>query len=89
MPGLKIRDNHNHTGNDRKKSKFYNRINKILGNGPSVTPSIVWDTLDWSTSSEKLLQKKEQGNLRKTQADEEDPHNNLNQAVNTISRQYC
>lgn len=56
----KIKDDHKETGNERKKWKFYDRINRILGNKPSVTPPVVVDTLDLSTSSTEKITSEEE-----------------------------
>jgi len=41
----KIRDGHKETGNKGKQWKFYDKINDIMGNRPSVEPPVVLDTL--------------------------------------------
>ena len=56
----KIKDEHRETGNGRKKWKFYDRVNKVLGNRPSVTPPVVLDTLDSSTSSTERVTSEEE-----------------------------
>ena len=86
----KIKDNPNQTGNDRKKWKFYDRINKILGKKPSVTPPMVLDTLDSSTlSTEKVTSEEETRESKKDtreNSDEEDSSNTQDQvAVKPIS----
>jgi len=41
----KIKDGHKETGNKRKQWKYYDKINEIMGNRPSVTPPVILDTL--------------------------------------------
>ena len=43
-----------------EKWKFYDRVNKNLGNRPSTTPPVMLDTLDSSTSSTNRITSKEE-----------------------------
>ena len=64
----KIKDGHKETGNKWKQWKFYDRINDIMGNRPSVTPPVVLDTLQdlacaSTSSTEKITtDEEEKGN---------------------------
>ena len=57
----KVKDKNRGTGNDRKKMKFYDELNELLGNKPSVSPPVVVDSLDSSSSTEKLPSEDEAG----------------------------
>jgi len=57
----KVKDKNRGTGNDRKKMKFYDELNKLLGNKPSISPPVVVDSLDSSSSTEKLPSEDEAG----------------------------
>ena len=83
----RIKDDHKETGNERKKWKFYDSINKIMGNRPSVTPPVVLDTLDSSTSStEKITSEEETCGEIETEekeiSDEEEADNAPDKVVN-------
>jgi len=41
----KTKDGHKETGNKRKQWKYYDKINEIMGNRPSVTPPTLYKTL--------------------------------------------
>jgi len=59
----KIRDGHKETGNEWKKWKYYDKLNEIMGNRPSVAPPVVLDTLDSSaptSSTEKITSDEEE-----------------------------
>ena len=66
----KIRDDHKQTGNNRKKWKFYGKVNEILGNRPSITPPVVLDTLDSSTSSTERITSEEEARETEKEAGE-------------------
>ena len=51
----KIKDAHNKTGTDRKKWRFYDSLNEILGNRPATCPPVVIDTSDEAS----LMQREE------------------------------
>ena len=54
-----IKDGHKVTGNKRKQWKFYDKINDIMGNRPSVAPPVVLDTLqDQACASTSSTEKK-------------------------------
>ena len=40
----KIKDGHKETGNNRKKSKFYEKMNEVMSAKHSVTPPLILDT---------------------------------------------
>lgn len=40
----KVKDKNKQTGNNRKDTKFYNALNKILGNKPTTQPLIFIDS---------------------------------------------
>jgi len=47
----KIKDSHKEMGNNRKKSKFFDKMNEILHNKPSVSPPVILDTSVASSSA--------------------------------------
>lgn len=59
----KVKDKNKETGNKRKKMKFFDELNEILGNKPSVKPPVLIDTLDSSASTEKLSSEEETGEV--------------------------
>ena len=50
----KIKDQDRETGNNSKQWKYYDKVNEILGNRPSVVPPVLVDSLDSSASTDKV-----------------------------------
>ena len=50
----KIKDNHKLTGRGRRKWKFYDVLNEILGNRPATHPPVVVDTSEDPTAAEEI-----------------------------------
>ena len=51
----KVKDYHSETGRERKQCKYYELLNDILGNKPSIKPAVVIDTLAPPNSSSELV----------------------------------